>query len=357
MRALIAALAFSAGLCAAGAEEPELQDVAVMPGDTLWKISQTYLKDPTKWPEILKHNKFPTSDPSVILPGSTIKVPKHLIKEDLRSAQIVHIAKTVHTRANGKTDWNPAKLHQGLEHGDSLRTYDQSWARVQFLAGGSLTVAPNSMAILKAPRKDDHDLMLRNGGVLATEARVQTPSALIVPRTRQTTFKAQVRDDQSTKVEVIKGAADVMGNGVTVLIREGYSTEVHIGKAPSDPEKMLDLAKLQQDIPALMAPVVKASTAAVQKNARETRVAAESLKKVLNLKRLSIGVPVAAFRLQVSGSQTFDEVVFDKIYDVDDDMDLKGAGLPAGAYWVRAAAIDLLGAQGKFEPPEAYNLK
>ena len=106
-----------------------------------------------------------------------------------------------------------------------------------------------------------------------------------------------------------------------------------------------------------MAPVVKASTAAVQKNARETRVAAESLKKVLNLKKLSIGVPVAAFRVQVSQSRTFDEVVLDKIYDVDDEMDLKGAGLPAGAYWVRAAAIDLLGAQGKFEPPEAFDLR
>ena len=106
-----------------------------------------------------------------------------------------------------------------------------------------------------------------------------------------------------------------------------------------------------------MAPIVRASTIAVQKNARETRAAAESLKKILNLKKLSIGVPVAAFRLQVSQSQTFDEVVFDKIYDVDDDMDLKGAGLPEGAYWVRAAAIDLLGAQGKFEPPEPYDIR
>ena len=263
MRALIAALALSAGLFA-GAEETELQDVAVKPGDTLWKISQTYLKDPTKWPEILKYNKLPTADASVILPGRMLRVPKNLIKEDLRSAEIVHIAKTVHARENGKTDWNPARLHQGLEHGDSLRTYDKSWARVQFLAGGTLTVAPNSMAILKASHKDNHDLLLRNGGVLVTEARVQTPSALIVPRTSQTTYKAQVRDDQSTKVEIIKGAADVVGSGVTVLVREGYSTEVPIGKPPSDPEKMLDLAKLQQELPALMAPIVSASTIAVQ---------------------------------------------------------------------------------------------
>ena len=62
------------------------QDVVVKPGDTLWGISHAYLKDPARWDEILKYNKLPTQDPTVALPGMTLRVPIKLIKTSLRAA-------------------------------------------------------------------------------------------------------------------------------------------------------------------------------------------------------------------------------------------------------------------------------
>ncbi|MFH1620448.1 MAG: LysM peptidoglycan-binding domain-containing protein, partial [bacterium] len=68
--------------CLSGApvRAQEFQKVTVRPGDTLWSIANTYLKDPTNWNEILKYNRLPSSDPSVALPGLVLKVPVYMIK-------------------------------------------------------------------------------------------------------------------------------------------------------------------------------------------------------------------------------------------------------------------------------------
>ncbi len=79
---LIAALGVSAGLSAphwgeAHADEIRLQEQApdrhvVVKGDTLWDISEKFLKDPWKWPEVWGFNKDQIKNPHLIYPGDVV---------------------------------------------------------------------------------------------------------------------------------------------------------------------------------------------------------------------------------------------------------------------------------------------
>jgi hypothetical protein len=75
---LITALGLSIGLSAPlRADEIRLQDNApdryvVVKGDTLWGISEKFLKDPWKWPDIWGYNKAQIKNPHWIYPGDVV---------------------------------------------------------------------------------------------------------------------------------------------------------------------------------------------------------------------------------------------------------------------------------------------
>lgn len=75
---LIAALGLSASLSApTWADEVRLQENAperhvVVKGDTLWDISEKFLKDPWLWPEVWQLNKEEIKNPHLIYPGDVV---------------------------------------------------------------------------------------------------------------------------------------------------------------------------------------------------------------------------------------------------------------------------------------------
>lgn len=51
-------------------------------GDTLWDISETYLKNPLLWPKIWKENRY-ILDPNLIYPGNRLNIPSTLKLEEI----------------------------------------------------------------------------------------------------------------------------------------------------------------------------------------------------------------------------------------------------------------------------------
>ena len=184
------------------------QLVVVKPGDTMWAIANKYLKDPARWDEILKHNRLPTKDPTVALPGMTLRVPVRLIKAELRAAHLIFVVNRVLYRSKETASWKSGKLAMELFQGDTIRTLDESKARVKLLDKELLSLEQNSMAVIK-PLGRDGDLELKAGSVFAGRARVVTSSALVTPRTRDTATRPPSKADLTTRVDVYKGAAGV----------------------------------------------------------------------------------------------------------------------------------------------------
>lgn len=354
MRSLLAAalLAAFAVLPRAWAAPDKVQSIKVMPGDTLWSLSQKYLKDPKRWNVILKHNSLPTSDPTVALPGMTLKVPTEELKEKYRAATLLDMARSVSFREVESPSWNPAAKKMELFEDWGLRTQESSWARVTFANGGLLKLDANSMAILKSPKKSDYELELKRGVIHTTVARVVTPSARIVPKGGDTKYSARILDDLSTRVQVYKGAADVqdLKGKKNVEVKAGFYTDVALDRAPATPTKMpnVDLA---------MAPEVRGldgrSDAVVKlRTGAPSAPGAGSLGA--DLAALSVGVPVAAYRVQIARTRDFAKPVFQKNFDSGEPIDLAQAGLKDGSYFVRARIIDLLGEEGKWSAPKPY---
>lgn len=333
------------------------QAVVVRPGDTLWGISHKYLKDPARWDEILKHNRLPTADPTVALPGMTLRVPVKLIKSRFRAAYLVYMVNRVLHRRTETADWKPSKSSMELYQGDSLRTYEDSKARVKLLNKDILSLEPNSLAVIK-PFDQDTDLELKSGSVFAGRARVITASARITPRTMDTRYSASVEADLTTKVEVYKGLAAVEAQGSSVEVPAGMATRVMPGLAPEVPRAAEDMPMLEARAQEFASAMEVGGGAAP--NPRMTLAVpapeadAESLRG--DIQSLHVGVPILGFHVQAARDRDFKQVLFDRGYDSDERFSPADAGLAAGAYWWRVALIDLLGTEEPFSAPRYYTV-
>ena len=351
----------------------KFQNVKVKKGDTLWSISRKYLKAPKKWPEILKHNKILSSNPSIALPGMVLKVPINLLKEECRAAKLVYFINNVLLRPRTKTNWKSVFKNMDLYTGDTLRTTVRAKADVKFYTGEVLNLYPNSIAILRPPNKKNIDIQLLAGEMRGLRTKVITVSARIIPKTKDTFFGAKIKNDLTTLVQVYKGRAEVEAQGKTVVVSEGFASEVRLDMPPSLPVKLPPLpefdaskAKLAK---AKYAPVVKMNGSKLSmkvgknKNAVQgkgiNRLYEKKIEMDVNYKdmnainidsMISIPNPVRGYRVQVSKGKDFFKIVHDGEYDVFDDLDFSEILAP-GRYWIRLSYIDLLGFEGKFNKP------
>ncbi len=337
----------------AGRSTHELQSVSVMPGDTLWGIAEKYLKDPSRWDEIVKHNPQLSGDITVALPGMTLKIPIRLIKKNLLAARLIEKVNKVLFRKKETAKWSKASKNMQLYRDDAVRTLANSQARVKFLNTDLLSLGPNSMAILK-PLDKDYNVELKSAGTYLGTAKVLTATAKISPKTRDTKYLATVGKDLSTVVEVLRGRADVEAEGKTVEVSEGMRTKIKIGKAPSIPDKIPDLPAFQARIAKLGAPGAILGRAKVAIGAPGAKVPSGLLAE---MSMLQVGEPVSGYRVQVSLTKDFTKIVANKIVDVEEKNPVARLGISAGRYWVRIATIDLLGSQGKFAKPKRYRIK
>lgn len=334
------------------------QMVVVKPGDTMWAIANKYLKDPARWDEILKHNRLPTKDPTVALPGMTLRVPVRLIKAQLRAAHLVYAINRVLYRSKETADWKSGKLAMELFQGDTVRTLDESKARVKLLDKELLSLEPNSMAVIK-PLDRDGDLELKAGSVFAGRARVITASALVTPRTRDTRYSATVEADLTTRVDVYKGVAGVGAQGSSVEVPAGMSTRVQPGLAPEVPRAIDHLPELESRAFEYASAVKVGGGFAPEPRGPAglpptPEADADSLRG--DLTSLRVGLPIMGYRVQAAIDKEFNRIVFDKKFESEDRLSPADEGLKPGAYWWRLAIVDLLGTEGNFSEPRYYTV-
>ena len=364
--------------------QEEFQNITVKEGDTLWSIANKYLKDPTKWDVIVKYNNM-KPEPSAALPGMTIKVPINLIKEEYRAAKFIEVVNDVRFRREKSSSWNSAVKKAEVYNGDAIRSNSNSMADIKFYTGQILNVFPNSMLIVRSPKEKNNDIRLMSGEIRTVNTRVITPSARIIPKTTNTEFGAKINDDLSTKVEVYKGEAKVESKNGSVDIKEGFTTQIKLGSSPSSPVKMDKIETLQDmktrisekfNVKYVNSGNIKNSNIDIKANGEKEMdkvqigegnvkvdVKAKNdvkLKDVLDINDLQtlidIDKTVSGYRLQISRSQDFSQVIFDKKYDVFTRPDLRMI-LSKGMYWIRYAYIDLLGFQGEFSQPKKLEVK
>jgi hypothetical protein len=251
-----------------------------------------------------------------------------------------------------------------LYKGDTLRTLENARARVKFLDAGVLTLDPNSMALIKPPRAD-YDVELKAGSVFTGHSKVVTASARVTPRTSDTQYSATVRADMTTLVAVYKGRAGVEGAGKTVEVNAGQSSEVKLGLAPSLPTAIPNLPDFEARAALFNGEKVRGQSRLKVKAGAELALDADAdqLNKANDvsdiktmLANLRVGVPVSGFRVQVSRTRDFGQLLLNKVFTTEERVSANAQDLPPGVYWFRVALIDLLHVEGKLSAPRLYSV-
>jgi len=350
---------FIAGdLLAKEKSEVRLQPVRVMPGDTLHGISEKYLQDPSRWPEIYEYNESLIKNPDLILPAMVIMVPVELVKVYLRPAKMIFVQNDVRARRKGETRWLNAKLNMELYDEDTVRTLVRSYAKVDFPTGEVLRIGENSMVVLKPEEAGKEEIRLLQGELDSSKAKVLTVSAVVEPKVVQGSeapqFKTRLKEDKTTEVAVYKGKVSVTGAGKKVDIGAGFGTEVKLNQKPLEPFELPpppsdeELTRMQKEMAlpedftsgrvafSLKVPEERASGLKTSETEGRTQGEAE--------KQVSIS-PIRYCHLQVARDRAFKYLVRE---EKGESVDWRSAGLADGEYYWRVAFINEDGIEGAF---------
>ena len=365
-KTIAAALMIALLLCG-GVFAEVLQEITVKEGDTLWSVANYYLKDPQRWPEILKYNSLPSSDLNVILPGMKLRVPMLLIKEQLRAAHLIYIYNDVRYRRRAEAEWKQPSKDMELYNEDGLRTLQQSSAKVKFPSGEILNMDENSLIILK-PEKKQEEIDLLSGGVRASRTKILTSSSVIdpkiVPKGPAPDFKTRFKEDKTTLVEVYEGIVDVTAQGKTVTLTKGFGTEVKFRQPPSVPKTLPPVPGLGTEVkntggsPELKQPAPKDVFNSLQVDIQIPPVPARSsgVGEKDQAQSKVLGQLVNKYHVQVSTSYEFSSVVMDEIDPLKDkvSLDFKKEQLSDGIYYYHYAYVDELGFEGPYSRPTQF---
>ncbi len=159
------------------------------------------------------------------------------------NVRITRLAGPVEIRREGKTDWVRAKVGTFLKKGDSLRTLKGGKVQLVFPQNTIVLIKENSVLNLRdlgqGGRAKVRTLLgsflfdLRKALSPGSSFEVETPSALAV--VRGTKFGAEVSIDGTTVLTAYENSIEVIAQGVSITLDEGYQTTIPPGKPPSEP--------------------------------------------------------------------------------------------------------------------------
>src|SRR3989339_246984 len=329
--------------------QQNLQEIEVKAGDTLWGVATHYLKEPSRWPEILNFNDI-SADPNNVLPGMKLKIPIVLIKEQLRSSTVTSIIREVKVRRQVEINWAEAKQNMKLYNKDCVRTLENSYAGIKSPLGNSMTIGPSSLVIIQ-PEEKSEETRLLSGEIRTSNIPIRTPTAFVMPKITPKTpiadYKTKVKEDQSTVVAVYKGAVDVTAKNKTVTVPEGYSTEVKINLPPIEPRLLppsMELLDEKQKTGSMgNADIEKPKIGKMKiENVNEINVGGELSKS----KASSGWLDITHYHIQIAKDKEFDNMVFDSVRPIYEKFDIKKTDVPDGRYFWRVSYLDSSSAEG-----------
>ncbi len=298
----------------------------VRPGDTLWHLSERYLKDVSYYRQVQNHNNI--RSPRALDPGTQLRIPIAWLKLEPEPVQVLHVRGQVEVIRAADGSNQPLRVGDILRIGDQIQTGEDSSASVQFADGSMLAVKSNTLLsfnTLKVYGRTgmvDTRLRLQRGNVEnqvqpfrgpGSRYEIHTPAA--VTAVRGTRFRIDAEQAQPImRAEVEAGEVTVSGAGVTRVVPAGYGTIAEAGKPPEPPIELLAAADLT-GLPVRIArlpfmfvwpPVADAKAYRLQvwreNDLSALLVEAKTQKPVFELARLSVG----KYSLRIRAIDEFD---------------------------------------------------
>ncbi len=252
---ILALTLLPAWLAAAPVEPVPEWRYTVRPGDTLIGIGRAYLNQPEDWRQLQRLNNV--INPHRLMPGSGLRVPLVLLKQQPAPAKVVSVSGQVTVTLPGAA---ASSLAAGgtLPAGAAIQSRNGS-AVIEFADGSRLIIQPNSSLRL------DTLSVYAGGGMVDTRVRLQqgraelsanprkqqgnrlqviTPSA--VAAVRGTVFRVSA-DDAVMREETLEGQVGVEASGQEVVVANAQGTLAETGKPPKPPVALLgapDVSKL-----------------------------------------------------------------------------------------------------------------
>lgn len=204
----------------APAPPPETTPYVTQPGDSLYNIATRYLHSPDDWKKLASINRV--SAPRSLQPGTTLRVPVALLRQDSLSAKVIAANGPVqHAFHDGPL--LPVKAGSSLVEGDRVQTGHDGFATLELADGSHIVLPPDTALDLATLRQTaltgatDRVVNLQRGGVSSEvthatkkDDRFQIRSPSVVAGVRGTQFRVSYdRSNGATAVEVLDGAVGV----------------------------------------------------------------------------------------------------------------------------------------------------
>ncbi|MBE0625925.1 MAG: FecR domain-containing protein [Burkholderiales bacterium] len=307
-------------------------EVTIVQGDTLSGLGRRWLADPTRWPELQRHNKL--QNPNRLVPGSTLAIPVSLLRE---KPAVVHVS-SVSGQAR-KADGTPVAAGERLREGATITTAQNGYLTIQLVDGSTLRLQSNSELTLERAR--------HLPGSDATQTRFQMPAGQAEVRfkpgaARTSRFEirtgfasAAVRgtefrvgaDARGTRTEVTAGAiafaglppnAGAASPEDAVPVAEDYGSIVDESRKPIAPVRLLAAPALPQEPVFQQAPELR-----------------------LDFPPLDGAV---GYRARLAADAEFQQMIGETVLS---QPQADFSGLKAGSYVLKIRAIDRYGLEGR----------
>lgn len=220
------------------------------PGDTPLKIGRDYLKQPSDWEKVLKHNRIASQ---YVLPAkSRIRIPVELLKVTPAPVEVTHVEGNVRVKPEGG-GFRPLAVGDKLTGGETVLTGPRSFAGFRLADGSKLTQQDSSklsfgrLAAYGKTGMVSTELELEGGRIEAGASKQVGPAGGFKVRTpvavaglRGTAFRLNVSEDgRILRNEVLEGAVGVAAEGQEVLVAKAQGTVAELGKVPEPPRPLL----------------------------------------------------------------------------------------------------------------------